>query len=355
MTRLTKELALATERELYVRHQRGEINLSEAHASVCFGDLADQWLSRPTDEQGIRTRAISTQYRIARFKKAWGSRSLRTLTYDDLEAYVRCRQEEDVLPSTINRELRDLQSMMNYAIKRRLLTDNPWEAFDVLKGATSRVRWMTEEEVHRLCTSALNLHDPQLVDVILVGINTGFRKGNLERLTSADLLPSGILARKTKSRKPYEVPYTEVSYQILQRLAGDRPQGAPLLYTRNLDRRFREAATLVGLYPQVRTKEEAKAAKRDTNKVSVHTLRHTFAAHYLQKGGDIYRLSKLLGHSSVNITEKVYAHVPRKTLQAEAPLLNIGGGFLRSDNGPISVDTWLTQKSRATVQPSETN
>lgn len=40
-----------------------------------------------------------------------------------------------------------------------------------------------------------------------------------------------------------------------------------------------------------------------------HCLRHTFAAFYLAKYKDIYGLSKLLGHSSVLITEKYYGHL----------------------------------------------
>jgi integrase/recombinase XerD len=40
-----------------------------------------------------------------------------------------------------------------------------------------------------------------------------------------------------------------------------------------------------------------------------HCLRHTFAAFYLAKYRDIYGLSKLLGHSSVKITEKYYGHL----------------------------------------------
>lgn len=36
---------------------------------------------------------------------------------------------------------------------------------------------------------------------------------------------------------------------------------------------------------------------------SAHTCRHTFATNYLRNGGDIYRLSILMGHSSVKITE----------------------------------------------------
>jgi integrase/recombinase XerD len=42
--------------------------------------------------------------------------------------------------------------------------------------------------------------------------------------------------------------------------------------------------------------------------LSPHDLRHTFASHYLAGGGDIFRLSKILGHSSVAVTEKADAH-----------------------------------------------
>lgn len=38
-------------------------------------------------------------------------------------------------------------------------------------------------------------------------------------------------------------------------------------------------------------------------RVSAHTFRHTYAVSYLKNGGDIYKLSRLLGHTSVVITE----------------------------------------------------
>lgn len=41
----------------------------------------------------------------------------------------------------------------------------------------------------------------------------------------------------------------------------------------------------------------------------VHDCRHTYASHYLREGGNIFRLSRYLGHSSVRITERVYAHM----------------------------------------------
>ena len=41
----------------------------------------------------------------------------------------------------------------------------------------------------------------------------------------------------------------------------------------------------------------------DTVKVTPHVLRHTFARTWLERGGDVYSLSRLMGHSSVKITE----------------------------------------------------
>jgi integrase len=41
-----------------------------------------------------------------------------------------------------------------------------------------------------------------------------------------------------------------------------------------------------------------------------HDLRHTFASWYMMSGGDLYELSKLLGHSNIKMTER-YADLAR--------------------------------------------
>lgn len=50
------------------------------------------------------------------------------------------------------------------------------------------------------------------------------------------------------------------------------------------------------------------AAKIGANGFRFHDLRHTFAVSYLVAGGDIYSLSKVLGHSNIKITCDLYLH-----------------------------------------------
>jgi len=49
----------------------------------------------------------------------------------------------------------------------------------------------------------------------------------------------------------------------------------------------------------------------------IHTLRHTFASWLVQRGTPLYTVSKLMGHSSIKMTER-YAHLAPDTQRAAA-------------------------------------
>jgi integrase len=53
-----------------------------------------------------------------------------------------------------------------------------------------------------------------------------------------------------------------------------------------------------------------------------HDLRHTFASHLVMSGVNIFQVSKWLGHSSVTITEKYYAHFAPDCKREEIEKLN---------------------------------
>ena len=51
-----------------------------------------------------------------------------------------------------------------------------------------------------------------------------------------------------------------------------------------------------------------KAEIEDWKVLTIHNLRHTFASHLVMSGTDLYTVSKLLGHSSIAVTQ-MYAHL----------------------------------------------
>jgi integrase len=51
--------------------------------------------------------------------------------------------------------------------------------------------------------------------------------------------------------------------------------------------------------------------RADIENFRFHDLRHTFASWYMMKGGDLYELAKILGHSNIKMTER-YAKLARQ-------------------------------------------
>ncbi|MOA58350.1 Tyrosine recombinase XerC [compost metagenome] len=63
-----------------------------------------------------------------------------------------------------------------------------------------------------------------------------------------------------------------------------------------------------------------------------HALRHTFASHFMQTGGNILTLQKILGHSSLAMTMR-YAHLAPEHLSEALRLNPLSDSF-----GRVGVD-----------------
>ena len=71
---------------------------------------------------------------------------------------------------------------------------------------------------------------------------------------------------------------------------------------------------------------------RGVEKTSVHAYRHTFAKKWILNGGDIFRLQKILGHSSVEMV-KNYVEMFSNDLQQDFDVFNPLDNFMKDKKG----------------------
>ena len=73
------------------------------------------------------------------------------------------------------------------------------------------------------------------------------------------------------------------------------------------------------------------AGLADRKGLVFHSLRHTFAVHFLQGGAAITDLQKLLGHSNLSTTQ-IYAKAVDARARASVEMLSYEGAISRSND-----------------------
>jgi integrase/recombinase XerD len=126
--------------------------------------------------------------------------------------------------------------------------------------------------------------------LILVLLDAGCRIDEVLTLRAANCDLDNLLFTVTgKGRKQRKIPF---SFELRRHLS-----------------RF-----LVDLHPEqliFATRHGRKLGRRNV----LHAFRHTFAVHYLRKGGSVFHLQKVLGHSTLEMTRR-YANLLTEDLQA---------------------------------------
>lgn len=162
------------------------------------------------------------------------------------------------------------------------------------KENNERDRWLTDEQERRLLENA-----PQwLRDIILFDLHTGLRQGELLPLQwdRVNLFRRTIIIQESKSGKPRTLPLNQIAFDILEARSKIRNIRNDLVFVSNagfkIDRHNLRRAFNIAI---------KKAGIHDFH---FHDLRHTFATRLAQRGIDIYKISKLLGHHSIEMTQR---------------------------------------------------
>ena len=210
-------------------------------------------------------------------------------------------------PASVRNELRLLSHAFNIALKQwEWIKDNPVSkvSFKELKARTID-RWLTLEEEKKLLSAVSGKLNGHLGDIVIVALNTGMSQEEILNLTwqQIDLFRRTLITTRQKTKSTRTIPLNETIVSLLKQKMKVRPiNGGDHVFFNGAGNRI-DAGKLKSKF--IRSVKES-----GIKHFRFHDLRHTFATRLVQRGVDLYKVAKLLGHKDITTTQRYAHHYP---------------------------------------------
>jgi integrase/recombinase XerD len=211
--------------------------------------------------------------------------------------------------------LEEVEALLNWCVTEGMLGEGVVRRVAMPRREQKVVHTLNGQQIDRLMRAAESVRDQAVVALLL---DTGVRANELCTLTLEHVHFSSNdawLLVRSKQDKWHEVGLGNRARHLLYRyIHRERPQAARISRQGDrgergeqrvfLGRRGRGPLTPSGLSQLLYALRDAAGRDHFAGiRVSAHTFRHSFAVASLANGGDVYKLSRLLGHTSVSVTE----------------------------------------------------
>ena len=220
-----------------------------------------------------------------------------------------------VSTTTINNYIRNLKAFFTW-YANTMQTTNPTVKIKQLRNERKAQEYLEDHEIEKLLKIFDRSYFPEHRDfmVIMLILDTGMRLGECLQVTTDDLDMDDrticLPAENTKGRRTRFVFFSVKTAKSLQRWLQykDRYTNDKLLFPKKS-----------GLPLEIHSFESG--FKRHLGRAGIektyspHALRNNFAKRCLMNGMDIYTLSRILGHSSVSVTENAYLDLTDRDLR----------------------------------------
>ncbi len=245
--------------------------------------------------------------------------------------------ENDLLKRVSNnstlRYMEAITCVLNEAVRRKIITRNPW--YDVSPNKKIKMKEIyrnsfTIEQLQMLSNTVVDI-DPQIKQGYFFSCFTGLRWSDVNPLRWDNVITKEIEGKieyflyfqQEKTEGIEYLPLSENAIDIIKERQKQALDEEPSLYVFPRLKESEKGARKESYQRLVRAlKKWAKAAKVDPKKLHFHSGRHTFATNVLESSadGDLYTVSKLLGHKNINATQ-IYAKVRDKRKHAAVKAL----------------------------------
>lgn len=269
-------------------------------ASVTFSMLWERYK--------MKYQRLRDPYSIKHLLPVLGDKTLAGITSAMVEDFIESRDEAGAAAATIKNEYSLGRRMFNVARKKwKLVRDNPFadvsfSDFLTIDNKRDRVLSLAEEVL--LLSKAKS--PEYLRDLIIFALHTGCRRKEILSFEWRDVNFRERFIRVAISKlRPGEqsklktIPMSDTLFQTLlfrskvQHISG---------------KVFPVSAS------SVRQAFEKAVVEAKLDDFRFHDLRHSFASRLVQNGVDLYSVSKMMGHSTIQMTERYSHHSPASLL-----------------------------------------
>jgi integrase/recombinase XerD len=251
---------------------------------------------------------------VRRNKSDWAD-----VTRDDLIEYILWLKEREYASATVARKVAAMKSFFGFLLRTGNIEDNPAEELDSPKVKKQLPQTLTPDEVDRLLAQPAKtgdtpkaLRDTAILEMLYA---TGMRVSEIASVTLDDVdLQAGTVRCVGKGSKERMMPlYAEATKAVQvyldkgrSRLLGQNKAERTLFLNPRGERLTRQGLWLI-------IKGYARQLGLE-DRVTPHTLRHSFATHMLNGGAGLREVQRLLGHANISTTQ-VYTHVSQDRLR----------------------------------------
>jgi integrase/recombinase XerD len=279
-------------------------------------DLIREYLNYLRVERGLAERSIGSYARdLAQLQKWCTDRATTPAVQSrsDLRQWVASLSRAGLAPTSVARMVSAARGFYKFLLIDGHIKKHPAEDLDTPQRTAYLPRFLTEDEIERLLavpdTATIEgLRDRTLFELMYA---SGLRVSEAAGLRLADVdLTLGLLTCLGKGNKQRRVPIGKSALRWLQLYLPERAKEAaskmPNLFVTAHGAPINSAT--------IQTAIKRYAAKAGLERVTPHTLRHSFATHLIQRGADSRSVQALLGHSDISTTQ-IYTHMTNRHLR----------------------------------------
>jgi integrase len=308
-----------------------------AQKTIRFEDWADIWID---SLDGVKENTRDS-YRptIDYAKRAFGWKQVRKLEPQDAREFLRVIQKAGAGRSTQSKHLRVLGSCLSSAIAHGYAARNPVRELPKSERPRTEAKesaYFTNDELPLVFAK---LPTGLYRTLFELALKTGMRQGELIALRWGDVDLTGAVIRvranftagrltDTKNRERRDVFLTADAVELLGRWWGEGGESddEALVFPGFGGSGYLSASALVGVLYDAMEAAEVPRVGPTGEKRTFHSLRHTFARIALEAHRPLAWVSRHLGHSGVQVTDKCYGHFARE--QRKIEMESLAGAFV---------------------------